>query len=129
MVDPDLAHPNMRPYPNIIGDSEFYMFKTDSHPIVLTLDSGYQTHAELSEDSFIEDTIIHFISLTHKVTVQAIPLLLDSYMLDVDELQLGAFRFIRSRQLSVLPANAGNSFRQLPALMLFIGYAVTQVLV
>lgn len=105
-VDPDLAHPNMRPYPNIIGDSEFYMFKTDSHPIVLTLDSGYQTHASLSEDSFIEDTIIHFISLTYKVTVQADSFAVDSYMLDVDELQLGAFRLLEVDNYPVLPANA-----------------------
>lgn len=75
LVDPDLAHPNMRPYPNIIGDSEFYMFKEDSHPIILGLDSNYQTHAEMSADDFLEETFIHFINLTHKVTVQAIRLL------------------------------------------------------
>lgn len=92
-VDPDLAHPNMRPYPNIIGDSEFYMFKEDSHPIVLTLDNDFDTSVDFSMDSFTEETIIHFINLTHKVTVQAIRLLLDSYMLDVDGITTWCFSF------------------------------------
>lgn len=105
-VDPDLRHSNMRPYPNIIGDSEFYMFKTDSHPRVLTLDSDYNLNVEFSADSLAESIILDFITLTHKVTTLADSFAIDSYMLDVDELQLGAFRLLEVDNYPVLPANA-----------------------
>lgn len=75
----------------------FICLKLDSHPLVLTLDANYNTDVEFTADSFAESIILGFINLTHKVTVQADSFAVDSYMLDVDELQLGAFRFIRSR--------------------------------
>lgn len=86
----------MRTYPNVIARHEFDGYE-DSHPFIAEqVESNYKTHVNISAEDFLEDTFIHFINLTYKVTVQATHLLQDSYMLDVDELQLGAFRFIRS---------------------------------
>lgn len=97
--DPDLSHPNMRPYPNIISDEEFCMFLEEpepSHPVVVQiLNSTFDTNAAFSSDALLEHVFLWFINLHHRVTVDADSFAIDSYMLDVDELQLGAFRFIR----------------------------------
>lgn len=91
--DPDLRHSNMRPYLNIVGDNEFYMYipigsfdgPDSSHAIVLELlNNNFDINAEFASAVLIERVFIGFIDLTEKVTAQAIRLLLDSYMLDVD---------------------------------------------
>lgn len=68
----------------------------DSHPLVLAINADFNTKNTFSSKFLLEDIITIFIRMTHKATDAATHLLLDSYMLDEDELQLGAFRFIRS---------------------------------
>lgn len=105
-IDPDLARPNMRPYTNVVGDSEFHMFRSDSHPLMLQMDTDFDTTAFFSDDFFPEDIFIRLINVTQKVTEQAESFAVDSYMLDVDELQLGAFRLLEVDNYPILPANA-----------------------
>lgn len=93
-TDPDLANTNMRGYPNVVGDEEMCMYVkgitgswTDvgSQDIVSAeINANFNTKINFSNDTLLEHAFICFINLTHKVTVEAILLQLDSYMLDVD---------------------------------------------
>lgn len=74
----------------------FICFEQDSHPLVLAINADFNIKNTFSSKFLLEDIITIFIRMTHKATDAANHSLLDSYMLDEDELQLGAFRFIRS---------------------------------
>lgn len=65
------------------------------------------TDSELFKGSTIPSKVIsHFMYLTNRYTQKAASFSIDSYMLDVDELQLGAFRLLEVDNYPILPADA-----------------------
>lgn len=92
---------NRRTIPNALS-WELFPEAEDFEPkrhkfFTMKIHSKYNLHADFSRESFMENLLIDMLNFKNSIRIDASLLLLDSYMLDVDELQLGAFRFIGSR--------------------------------
>jgi heme/copper-type cytochrome/quinol oxidase subunit 2 len=63
-------------------------------------------HIELLDRDFDQKIINYYLDLTYRFTENAESFATDSYMLDADELQLGAFRLLEVDNFPILPADA-----------------------